>query len=50
MIKECAQKFCKECLNKIPEKERDVLFQDPAKFFQNIMNSCYETFNCANMK
>jgi hypothetical protein len=50
MIKECAEKFCKECLNKIPEKEKEAFLQDPAKFYQAIMNRCHDKFNCGKMK
>ncbi len=39
---ECAQKFCKDCLDKMPEKDREAMMKSMEKFAQS-MGKGFET-------
>ncbi len=53
-IKECAEKCCKECLNRIPEKEREAVIQNLGKldqaFEKGLPTFCHSLFTCSNTK
>ena len=53
-IKECAEKYCKECLNRIPEKEREAFVQNLGKLDEAIEKGpgtfCHNLFKCSNIK
>ena len=50
MINLCVEKICKECLKKVPEKEREAFLQNLEKLFQDHMKGCHGKFNCGNTK
>jgi hypothetical protein len=40
---ECAEKFCKDCLSKIPEKDRELIMKK--------LETCFQShFNCNTKK
>lgn len=51
---EHAEEFCKECLNKIPEKDRIAIFQNLGKLYRatgkGYENCCQNPFSCINNK
>jgi hypothetical protein len=53
-IKECAEKYCKECLTRIPEKDREAIIQNLGKlgqvFEKGLPTFCHCLGNLNNMK
>jgi hypothetical protein len=51
---DCAEKFCKDCLEQIPEKDREAVIQELKKLYQDIGKGlgtcCQSRCSCGEIK